>query len=430
MKRTLYLLIALVLLAVVPARAQEGDWPRTLTDGLGTDVTIEAPPQRIVSLSLAVDETLLPVLGPERFAAVTAFAQDPAISNVAVLASEVENAIVSSDDVEQIISLEPDLVFVASFTAPETIQQLRDAGLTVFATAYAVGFDPVRENIRLLGRATGAEAALEAEIERMDQAIESVQQAVGDVDQPVRALYLTPGNYTSGVDSTIAEIIAAAGGVDVAAEMGIDQLAALSDEFIIEQDPDVILLTGWTPWDPTFVDLFYDNPAFAGLSAVQNERVYVTFDAHLTSVSQFIGEGVKDVAAYLYPDRYPAFPTTVIDASGAEVVIEAWPEAVSVAGEGARAAVTAILEQVPDSAVEVAITDIAGTSDTSDAPAVIFVSAADAPSGEGATVVRLYEGATDAERVANLLIAGAALGERVAALNAIAQHGDTVANAR
>ena len=111
MKRTLYLLIALVLLAVVPARAQEGDWPRTLTDGLGTDVTIEAPPQRIVSLSLAVDETLLPVLGPERFAAVTAFAQDPAISNVAVLASEVENAIVSSDDVEQIISLEPDLVF-------------------------------------------------------------------------------------------------------------------------------------------------------------------------------------------------------------------------------------------------------------------------------------------------------------------------------
>src|SRR5690606_29442902 len=101
MKRTLYLLIALVLLAVVPARAQEGDWPRTLTDGLGTDVTIEAPPQRIVSLSLAVDETLLPVLGPERFAAVTAFAQDPAISNVAVLASEVENAIVSSDDVEQ-----------------------------------------------------------------------------------------------------------------------------------------------------------------------------------------------------------------------------------------------------------------------------------------------------------------------------------------
>src|SRR5690606_33889711 len=153
---------------------------------------------------------------------------------------------------------------------------------------------------------------------------------------------------------------------------------------------------------------------------------YVTFDAHLTSVSQFIGEGVKDVAAYLYPDRYPAFPTTVIDASGAEVVIEAWPEAVSVAGEGARAAVTAILEQVPDSAVEVAITDIAGTSDTSGAPAVIFVSAADAPSGEGATVVRLYEGATDAERVANLLIAGAALGERVAALNAIAQHGDTV----
>ena len=33
--------------------------------------------------------------------------------------------------------------------APETIQQLRVAGLTVFATNYAVGLEAVRENIRL-----------------------------------------------------------------------------------------------------------------------------------------------------------------------------------------------------------------------------------------------------------------------------------------
>lgn len=422
MKRTIYLLFLILLVAAAPAAAQDGEWPRTLTDGLGNEVMIAAPPQRILSLSLAVDETLLPVVGPERFAAVTGFAADPAISNVAAPASEIANTIVSSEDIEQIISLEPDLVFVASFTAPEVIQQLHDAGLTVFATSYAVGIDEVRENVRLLAQAVGEEAAFEAQIERMDAGIAAVGEAVGAVGEPVRALYLTPGNYTSGVDSTIAQIIEAAGGVDVAAEMGMDQMSPLSDEFIIEQDPDVILLTGWTPWDPTFVQSFRENPAFAGLSAVQNDRVYVTYDAHLTTTSQFIAEGVKDVAAYLYPDRYPAYPLAMTDASGAEVVMNEAPETRAALGAGATDALAAILD--PEQAAnEIVMLESADDVATLDGPALLLVSPADAEvtAENGVTVVRLYEGATDAERVANLLIAGQALGERVAALNAVAQ---------
>jgi iron complex transport system substrate-binding protein len=429
-KKVWLLSLCLLFTLALPLAAQDSaEWPRTLVDGLGTEVTIDAPPERIVSLSLAVDETLLPLLGPERFAAVTALAQDPGISNVTVIANQVENAIVSAQDTEQIIALEPDIVFAASFTAPEVLQQLRDAGITVFATDYAVGLDAIRANIRLLGQVVGDEAGAEVLIETMDADIAAVQQAVGAPELPVRALFLTPGNYTSGVDSTIAEIITTAGGVDVAAAAGMDQFAALSDEFIIEQDPDVILLSGWTPYDPTFLDTFNNNPAFAGLSAVQTGRVYVANDAHLSAVSQYVSEGVADVAAYLYPDLYPTFPLTVIDASGEEVTIAAAPDSIVVAGEAESEALTLLLGEATNRGYDVLIVDADDSGIGASGNVIVFSASggdelAEVTGADSATHVRLYAAEQPADVAANLQIIGQALGERIAALNAFARYTD------
>ena len=428
MKKFLLLSLCLLFALALPLAAQDSaDWPRTLVDGLGVEVTIDAPPERIVSLSLAVDETLLPLLGPDRFAAVTALSQDPGISNVAVIANQVENTIVSSQDTEQIIALEPDIVFAASFTAPEVLQQLRDAGLTVFATNYAVGLDAIRDNIRLLGQVVGDEAGAELLIETMDADIAAVQQAVGAPELAVRALFLTPGNYTSGVNSTIADVITAAGGVDVAAAAGMDQFAALSDEFIIEQDPDVILLTGWTPYDPTFVDTFNNNPAFAGLSAVQNGRVYVANDAHLSSVSHFVGEAVADVAAYLYPEFYPTFPLTVVDASGEEVTVAAPPRSIVVAGEAESEALTLLLGESPNRGYDILIVDADDAGIAADGDVIVFSASngdelADISGADSVTHIQLYTAEQPADVAANLQIIGTALGERVAALNAFARY--------
>lgn len=429
LRAALVMALFLLLAFVGPAWAQDA-WPRTLVDGLGVEVIINEPPQKILSVSLGADEVLLPLIGPQRFVGVTGLALDPAISNVAVDAAQVPNSIAAAADTERIISLEPDIVFVASFTAPEVIQQLRDAGLTVFATGFPVGFEAIRENVRLLGRAVGAEAEADALIARMDEELAVVSGAVVR-DNIVRALYLTPGNYTSGVDSTISEIIAAANGLDVAAAAGVSQLSPVSDEFIIEQNPDVIILSGWTPWDPTFVDTFKGNPAFADLSAVQNGRIYVANDAHLTTVSQFIVEGVKDVAAYLWPEVYPAFPIAVIDAADQQAVIAERPDTILIAEQ---AEIAAAQDQMLSSLMDetLRIVYVGDSSDVSPSEIdIAFLSAADAEAlgddvGQIGQIVTLYGGATPAETVADIMIIGSALGERVAALEAAAVFTDLI----
>lgn len=427
LRLSLLLSILLLLVGITPAFAQEGDWPRTLIDGLGTEVVISAPPQKIASVSLGADEVLLPLIGVERFVGVTQLTLDPGISNVAQLAAQAPNAIAAAADTEFIISLQPDIVFVASFTDQAVIQQLRDAGLTVFATGFPIGLEPIRENIRLLAQAVGAEAEAETMIAAMDADLEAVAQAVGAPEMAVRALYLTPGNYTSGIDSTISEVITAAGGVDVAAAAGVEQFSPLNDEFIIEQDPDVILLSGWTPWDPTFIDLFKNNAAFSGLSAVQNNRVYIANDAHLTTVSQFITEGVEDTAAYLYPDLYPAFPLTVIDAAGNAVSIDERPDTILIAPQAdIMSPQDRLLTALPNINVIYAADEM--TADASEID-VAFLNAADMETHAAAlesvdTVVRLHDSAGPADDVANIVLMGDALGARIAALEAAAVYTD------
>lgn len=416
------------LLLATGVGAQDAAFPRMLTDGLGNEVVIDALPQRIVSLTLSSDTMLVELVEPERIAALTQLSLDPGISNIPVESAAFATHIASAEDVEQIISLEPDLIFAASFTAPEVVEQYRQVGLTVFVTGTPNSFAAIADNLRLIGAAVGEDDRAEALIARMEADIAAVTAAVEGRAESLRTLYLTPNNYTSGANSSISEIIAAAGGIDVSAAAGIDQYAPLSDEFIIEQNPDVILLSGWTPWDLTFVEGFLTSPTFAGLAAVQNGRVYTVYDAHLTTVSQHISEGVRDVAAYLYPDLYPTYPITLTDAAAETVTVEALPGAVVVTDIHAPLLTDLLDVAGGERGFDLLITDMQDNIG-SDRDTLVFAPlGVDAPpvSAPSVTVVRLHPGDSPAERAANAILIGTALSQRTAALNIVAGISDVL----
>src|SRR5688572_1751213 len=65
------------------AEATEEAFNVTATDALGNEITLTAKPQKIVSLTLGTDETLLDLVGPERLIGVTYLAGDASTSNIA-----------------------------------------------------------------------------------------------------------------------------------------------------------------------------------------------------------------------------------------------------------------------------------------------------------------------------------------------------------
>jgi len=281
-------------------------FPRTVTDALGRALTLDAPPQRIASVSLGADEILLPLVGPERLLGVSYMAPDPALSNVADALDGVPRADLSGDP-ELLISLDADLVVLAAYNNPAALSQLLDADVPVFVLGNFNTLDDIRANIRLLGVVTGTEIRAEALIAQMDARLDAVHAAVAG-QTPVRVLYYEPGGITYGPGSTVDQIITLAGGVNVVAEAGLGPYPLVDAEFVIAADPDVILLGGWPGAADDPLAAFLANPAFAHLRAVQAGRVVPIRDAHLTNVSQHLAAGVEDVARALYPAAFPDGP--------------------------------------------------------------------------------------------------------------------------
>lgn len=280
-----------------PGAAGEG-FPVTVIDGLGNEFTLEASPVRIVSLTLGTDEILLTLIGPERLIGVTYLATDPTISNAADLAAEVENIVEA--DPESLIALEPDLVVVGIFTDPAVIEQVKDVGIPVFLVGNLDSIDGIRENILTLGHLTGEEERAAEMVAEMDATLDHIAQTLAEADiEPLNVLYLAPDGWVAGSDTTLHDIITHAGGVNAAAEASLESWQQVSEETIIAMNPDVLLVSSFMS-----VDDVLTTPTFAGLDAIQNERVYQGNDVHLSAVSQYIVLGVQDVASILYPELF------------------------------------------------------------------------------------------------------------------------------
>jgi len=312
LSRTLFVVVLLALVARVPALAQgqHGGFPRTLTDGAGNQVTIKAQPQHIVSATLGTDEILMSLVDPSRLVAITVNALDPEQSNIVAQAKAVPDQITQVDP-EAIIAMHPDLVFAASYTDAGAVKQLRDAGLTVFLLGNFSSIKDIENNIILLGQVVGEEDRAAAIVKDMEAKLQRVVNAVASV-KPLTVLYYLPDGYTDGKGSTVDDVITHAGGLNILTVAGIkDTYPQINDEFVVKQDPNVILLAGITAYAPGFVDKFKNNPNFQTLSAVKSKRVFVVNSAHTEAVSQYIADGVSDVAALLYPDAYqpPAVAT-------------------------------------------------------------------------------------------------------------------------
>jgi iron complex transport system substrate-binding protein len=310
----LALLVALAVLlagcAVRPAATPAADaatsadsaaFPRTITDGLGNEVTIPAQPRRIVSLTLGTDEILLSLVDPQRVRAVTYLAGDSIWTNVSEAAQQVEHTVES--DPEQVIALEPDLVLAAIYNNPDQLQLLRDAGIPVVVVALFDTIDQIAENIRFVAQLTGDEEKGEELIAAMQGRLAAVEAAVAKAETKPRVLFYSSFGSSAGKGSTFSDIVRRAGGINLGDEALDSVFGEISLEKIVELNPDVIVTDEYAPEDnANWQENFSNHPALANVNAKKYGQIHTVPARHLTTVSHYIVEGVYDVARILHPD--------------------------------------------------------------------------------------------------------------------------------
>jgi iron complex transport system substrate-binding protein len=292
----------------LPAELQTTvSYPLEVADDTGKIVRLERKPRRIISLTSFTDDILVDLVDHRRLIGVTNFAENPAISNVADRIGDIPNRLTAN--VEVILSLRPDLLFVANWSEAGKVTQLRDAGVPVYLIATGLSVAAIQGKIKTIGLLVDAEQEAEAMIEEMDRRLAEVRRAVSSIPEMQRLTVMDYATWGSaqGTGSTWDEVIRRAGLVNAVGEFAADEWGQvpLSKEKILELDPDLLILPGWDYGDSGGADAFFrqtmEDPALRGLSAMREGRVAQMPEGLKAAASQYIVDAVEYLARLAYP---------------------------------------------------------------------------------------------------------------------------------
>lgn len=272
-------------------------FPRSVIDGSGRKLVMPTLPQRIVSQTLMTDEILLAICPPNRLAAVSALAHDRRYSNV-VKAAQSFTAI--NENVEQILMLKPDLIFVASYSLAETVTLLQATGAPVFRLTNFQNIAAIKNNIITIGYAIGEKQRAIELVEQMTQEITTIRARIPQNFTIPRVMSYSLGNYTAGSETSFNEIVNLVGAINVVAEAGIKQYIKISEEQILHWQPDFIITHAAKDEFTLIKQQLLKNPAIAASRAGQLGKIIVIDSRYFLSISQYIVRGIEALVEGLY----------------------------------------------------------------------------------------------------------------------------------
>ncbi|TFH86905.1 ABC transporter substrate-binding protein [Billgrantia azerbaijanica] len=232
-------------------------------------------------------------------------------------------------DLELALSLRPEVIVFDLGAWPAlqdgpALAALEAAGTAVVFVDFLTQPDRHMEpSLRLLGRVFGAEARAEALIALRRESLEAVAARLPEPLERPRVLLETaaglhPDCCRSVGDDNLGRVVRLAGGHNLAADRLPGLFGQLHPEWVLAQDPDVIIMTGgdWQALRASAVPLGYDTaaaesrgamrdlvaarPGWPALTAVAAGRAHALWHQFYNTPFQFVA--VQRVAKWLHPE--------------------------------------------------------------------------------------------------------------------------------
>lgn len=275
------------------------DFPKTVKDGFGNQVTLDKKPEKIVSLAPNNTEILF-ALGLDKEIVGVSTADD--YPEEAVEKEKVGGY--EGNNLEKIIELETDLVlYYGDMTKnlPEDFNSLKEAGIPVLSYE-PESIDEIIETIKSVGEATGTEEKAkeisDEMIEKKDEIVEKVKDA--EKKKVFYEVWHDP-LQTAGPGSFMNELINLSNAENIAEDADL-AYAPYDLETLIEKDPDIYIGPNDNP-DAT-EEMIKERPGYEDLTAVKENKIYVV-DGNLASrAGPRIVEGLEMIAKTIHPELF------------------------------------------------------------------------------------------------------------------------------
>jgi iron complex transport system substrate-binding protein len=287
---------------VAPTEAPIAKEPAiTMTDGLGREVVLDAPAQRIISLAPSNTEILYAIGAGSQVVGRDAFSDYPAEAAAVTDIGATYEAL----NTELIVSLKPDLILLAEVNAAEQAKTLEDLGLTVYYLKNPTTLEEMYTNLEIVAQLTGHEDEATALIESFKARVAAVDEKIMPLSSRFSVFYEIDATdpakpYTAGAGTFITLLIDRAGGFNIASD--VEGYPQLSLEQVVAADPAFIILGdsayGITP------EVVAARPGWENLSAVKNAQVFPFDDNLVSRPGPRLVDGLEALAKLLRPELF------------------------------------------------------------------------------------------------------------------------------
>ncbi len=310
----------------------------TATDAIGRTVTIPEPAKRVVLgfyyedfIAIAGPDAMDRVVGvslspwkdwrPNQYAAYLKVI--PSIANL----PDIGDTETGNFSIEKVISLKPDLVILPAWawnTLGENAKQFDEAGIPVVVLDYnAQTLEKHLSSTLALGKLMGSEDRAEKLAAFYKGSYDDTMARVAKAGPSTKKMYVElaqkgPGTYGNSYGNGMwGTVIDSVGGVNIAKGQ-VENWGPLNPEYIIAQQPDIILLAGseWVGKDQAVVVGFGADPkvaqarmaayltrsGWADLPAVKTGNVFAIYHGGARTLSDFVF--TRYLAKLVHPDAF------------------------------------------------------------------------------------------------------------------------------
>ena len=272
----------------------------TVTDTTGQVVTLDGPATRIVVLTPSDCEILYALSAGNSVVGRGTYCDYP---ESVLSIPDVQSG--SDMNVEQILSLQPQVVLTAEMTqnVQPQIDALRKAGVAVIVDD-AKTIDETYRSIQTIGKITGREDKALALVGSMQEAFAKIQAAVPAGDKKSVYFEVSPlqyGLWAGGKGTFMDELANMLGLTNVFAD--VEGWAEISEEQVINRNPDLIItVTMYYGDGPTPQEEIIGRPGWDKITAVRDGKVFYIDNNEIARPGPRLVDAAQNLFHQIYPD--------------------------------------------------------------------------------------------------------------------------------
>jgi iron complex transport system substrate-binding protein len=280
----------------------------SFVDASGQAVVLPGPPQRIVCLNSDSARVLVAIGSGDKIVGVLeSTTKDTELMKRMPSAISI-GGIYNQPNIEQVISLRPDVVITLTSSSPALMQRLNQANITViYLDGYIIEKMPrFIENVALI---SGSPASADRYLDYYHHYFDLVNSRLADVppDRFPKVYFEGSSDYsTVGQGSGGDSLIRVAHGKNIAGSI-TTQWPMVSPEFVVNQDPEVIIKIAYPAMLNNFTisqirEQMIARPGISETRAAKTGQVFV-----INSYAAYGDQGIITLlycAKALYPDRF------------------------------------------------------------------------------------------------------------------------------